>query len=60
MRKRSRRVSTRVHDRKIDRLVAKYKMKKAGVPKPNKQMSKDNSDGTKNWREWAVAGEEKR
>lgn len=46
------RKSCRVHDRKIDRLVAKHNMKKAGVPKPNKHFQ--------TWREWAVAGEEKR
>ena len=49
-RKRDKRKSTRVHDRKIDRLVAKHNMKIAGVPKPNKHMHE-------NWREWAYAGE---
>lgn len=42
-RKRDKRVSTRVHDRKIDRAVAKYKMKKAGVHKTGKHFAE-------NWR----------
>lgn len=43
---------TRVYTRKLDRSVAKHNMKIAQVPKPNKQMAKENDDGTKIWREW--------
>lgn len=39
MHRKDRRKSTRVHDRKIDRLVAKHNMKKAGVLKPNKRFA---------------------
>lgn len=42
-RKRDKRVSTRVHDRKIDRAVAMHNMKKAGVHKPGKHFAE-------NWR----------
>lgn len=34
--KKSRRVSTRVHDRQIDRNVARVALKKQGVHRPNK------------------------
>ena len=37
---------TRIHTRKLDRMVAKHNMKKAGVPKPNKHFAE-------NWRSWA-------
>ena len=33
------RVSTRVHDRKIDRNVARVALKKQGVHRPNKSVS---------------------
>lgn len=39
MKKKSRRVSTRVHDRKIDRGVAMHNMKKAEVHKPGKHFA---------------------
>ena len=45
MEKKARRKMTRIHTRKLDRLVAKHNMKKAGVPKPNKHFSE-------NWRSW--------
>ncbi len=45
MEKKARRKMTRVHTRKLDRLVAKHNMKKAGVHKPNKHFAE-------NWRAW--------
>ena len=48
MKKRARRVSTRVYDRKIDRNVARHDLKKKGVPRPNKCL-KDH------WREYQEA-----
>ena len=33
-------VARRYHDRKIDRGVARYNMKRAGIPKVNKKLSK--------------------
>ena len=35
----NRRVSTRVHDRKIDRNVARVALKKSGVHRPNKALA---------------------
>lgn len=35
MKKKAKRVMTRVHDRKIDRAVAHAMMKKAGIVRPN-------------------------
>ena len=42
----AKRVPTRVHDRKIDREVARHAMKKQHIPKPNKMLSA-------NWRLFA-------
>lgn len=42
----AKRVPTRVHDRKIDREVARHAMKKQHIPKPNKRLSA-------NWRLFA-------
>lgn len=42
-----RRKSTRIRCRKLDRLVAKHRMKKAGVRKPNKNFAE-------NWRKWCA------
>lgn len=43
---RHRRISTRVHDRKIDRNVARTAFKKQGVHRPNKMVSE-------HWREYS-------
>ena len=45
------RVSTRIHTRKIDRAVAHAMMKKAGIVSPNKKNKAGESFFSKHWRE---------
>lgn len=41
MKKKAKRKMTRVHTRKLDRMVARYVMKRSGVPRVNRKFSEN-------------------